>query len=195
LLFSATIPSQVNIFAQQFCQNPEYIKIEEKGEKSVSKIKHYYIEADSTQKNYILLNFLRLNINNSIIVFANTKRKVEQIKESLSRKDLKVDYIHSGLSQSRRIKVFDRFKKSQIPLLIATDVAARGLHVDNISYVVNYDFPQNQDFYIHRVGRTGRIGASGKAITFVNSLKEKGQLLSIGRRQEFKVEKFDNLVS
>ena len=194
MLFSATIPLQVDSFAQQFCQNPEYIKAEKEGEKSVSKIKHYYIETNPTQKNYILLNFLRLNTNNSIIIFANTKRKVEQIKESLSQKDLKVDYIHSGLSQSRRIKVFNRFKKSQIPLLIATDVAARGLHVDNISYVVNYDFPQNQDFYIHRVGRTGRAGASGKAITFVNSLKEKGQLFSIGRQREFKVEKFDNLV-
>jgi ATP-dependent RNA helicase DeaD len=185
----------VNTFARKFCQNPEYIKAENEGEKPVSKIKHYYIETNSAQKNHTLFNFLRLNRNVSVIVFANTKRKVEQIKESLTQKGLRVDYIHSGLSQSRRFRVFTSFKKKQVPLLIATDVAARGLDVKDISFVVNYDFPQNREFYIHRTGRTGRAGASGKAVTFVNSLnsKEKNQLSSFGEQKGFKIEKFNNL--
>ena len=84
-----------------------------------------------------------------------------------------------------------KFRNKQISLLIATDVAAQGLDIKNISYVVNYDFPQNNNFYIHRVGRTGRAGASGKALTFINS-REKGQLLALARQQNFKVEKFAN---
>ncbi|CAG8648166.1 5853_t:CDS:2 [Ambispora gerdemannii] len=192
LLFSATIPPQVGNFAQRFCHNPDYITSEQQEKGAINNIQHYYIETTSTQKSHILTNFLQLNKPKSTIVFANTKRKVEQIKENLSQKNLLADYIHSGLSQARRLRVFDRFKKKQMPLLVATDVAARGLDVKDINYVVNYDFPQTQDFYIHRVGRTGRAGASGKAITFVNSPKEKGQLLSLGRQREFKVEKFIN---
>ena len=94
---------------------------------------------------------------------------VEQINERLNRERLKVDYIHSDLSQARRTRVFNKFRTKQISLLIATDIAARGLHVDDIAYVINYDFPQSSEFYVHRIGRTGRAGASGQAITFINS--------------------------
>ncbi|CAG8522989.1 7142_t:CDS:2 [Cetraspora pellucida] len=139
-----------------------------------------------------LVNFLSANQSNSVIVFANTKRKVEEIKDILLDKKLRVDYIHSDLSQNRRTRVFQKFRAKKISLLIATDVAARGLDIKDISYVVNYDFPQNREFYIHRTGRTGRAGASGKALTFVNSLREKSQLLTIARQKNFKVERFSN---
>jgi ATP-dependent RNA helicase DeaD len=192
LLFSATIPNQVGVFAQRFLRNPEKITAESKEKESIGKIQHYYIETALGQKNHALVDFLSFNKPKLTIVFANTKRKVEQVKNILSGKNLKVDYIHSNLSQARRTRVFNKFRNNQISLLIATDVAARGLDIKNISYVVNYDFPQDNNFYVHRVGRTGRAGASGKALTFINSFREKGQLFALARQQKFKVEKFAN---
>jgi len=113
---------------------------------------------------------------------------VEQINDILNKERLKVDYIHSDLSQTRRTRVFNKFRTKQISLLIATDVAARGLHVDDIAYVINYDFPQSSEFYIHRIGRTGRAGASGQAITFISSPQEKKWLFSLARQKGYKVE-------
>lgn len=192
LLFSATIPDQVGKFAKRFLKNPEWIVAENKEKETIGKIQHYYIETTLGGKNHTLIDFLSLNNPKTTIVFANTKRKVEQVKNILSGQNLRVDYIHSDLSQARRTKVFNRFRNKQISLLIATDVAARGLDIKNISYVINYDFPQDNNFYVHRVGRTGRAGASGKALTFVNSSREKGQLFALARQQNFKVEKFNN---
>ncbi|MEG7978671.1 MAG: C-terminal helicase domain-containing protein [Mollicutes bacterium UO1] len=107
-------------------------------------------------------------------------------------KRLRVDCIHGDLRQTKREIVLDKFKRKQINLLVASDVAARGLDVKDISYVINYDFPQNLEYYIHRTGRTGRAGASGKAISFLSSRKEKSQLMEIARDRNFKVERFAN---
>lgn len=191
LLFSATISPQVANFAKIYLKNPIKVTGETK-ELQENSIKHYYLEAASWQKNSLLVDFIRLNNSKLIIIFANTKRKVEEIKEVLSKENLKIDYIHSDLSQARRTKVFNKFRTKQIDLLIATDVAARGLDINGISYVINYDFPQSSEFYIHRIGRTGRAGASGEAITFVSSSKtsrEKKQLMAIASQKGYKIEK------
>ncbi|CAJ0898601.1 6855_t:CDS:2 [Entrophospora sp. SA101] len=155
LLFSATITPQVSQFANLYLKNPERISGETKNAPE-NDIKHYYLESASRQKSFFLVDFLLLHSSELIIIFANTKRMVEQINERLSKERLKVDYIHSDLSQSRRTRVFNKFRTKQISLLVATDVAARGLHVDDIAYVINYDFPQSSEFYIHRIGRTAR---------------------------------------
>ncbi|MCE8164077.1 MAG: DEAD/DEAH box helicase [Candidatus Moeniiplasma glomeromycotorum] len=195
LLFSATIsPPEIEKFAKKFAKNP--VLITSQVNDLPSKTEHYYLETDSfRQKNQNLITFLSSNKLNSVIVFANTKRKVEEIKNILLDNHLRVDYIHSNLSQNKRTKVFQKFRAKKISLLIATDVAARGLDIKNISYVINYDFPQNREFYIHRTGRTGRAGASGKAITFINSPQEKRQLLAIARQRNFKLEKFNHLTN
>jgi len=187
LLFSATITPPVAKFANRYLKNPVRISGETKNEPE-NDIKHYYLEVASRQKSFFLIDFLRLHNSELIIIFANTKRMVEQINERLSKERLKVDYIHSDLSQSRRTRVFNKFRAKQISLLVATDVAARGLHVDDIAYVINYDFPQSSEFYIHRIGRTGRAGASGQAITFISSPQEKKWLFSLARQKGYKVE-------
>lgn len=187
LLFSATITPPVAKFAKVYLKNPVRISGETKNLLE-NYIEHYYLEVASRQKNSLLVDFLRLHSSELVIVFVNTKRRVEQISEVLSREKLKVDYIHSGLSQARRTRVFNKFRTKQISLLIATDVAARGLHVNDIAYVINYDFPQSSEFYIHRIGRTGRAGASGKAITFISSPKEKKMLFALARQKGYKVE-------
>jgi len=191
LLFSATISPEVEGFARKFAKKPSLITSE--NDDLPSNTEHYYLETASLrQKNHNLITFLSSRQPDSVIVFANTKRKVEEIKNILLDNRLRVDYIHSDLSQNRRTRVFQKFRAKKISLLIATDVAARGLDIKDISYVVNYDFPQNREFYIHRTGRTGRAGASGKAITFVNSPREKSQLLAIARQRNFKLERFVN---
>jgi ATP-dependent RNA helicase DeaD len=189
LFFSATVSSEVERFAHKFARN--YSLITNPTNDLPSNTEHYFVETPSPkQKNSVLINFLTTNQPDSTIVFANTKHKVEKIKNLLWENRLRVDYIHSGLSQSRRTRVFDKFRNKKISLLIATDVAARGLDIKNLSYVINYDFPQNMEFYIHRTGRTGRAGASGKAITFISSSREKGQLLTLARQKNFQLEKF-----
>lgn len=191
LLFSATISPEVDNFAKNFVKNPSFITSQT--DELPNKIEHYYLETHSLrQKNSSLANFLGSGELGSVIIFANTKRMVEEINDSLLDNDLRVDYIHSDLTQSRRTRVFQKFRSKKISLLIATDVAARGLDIKDISYVINYDFPQNREFYIHRTGRTGRAGASGKAITFINSPQEKRQLLAIARQKGFKLERFSN---
>ena len=187
LLFSATITPPVAKFANFYLKNPVRISGEAKNAPE-NDIKHYYLEVASRQKGFFLIDFLRLHSSELIIIFANTKRMVEQINDRLNKERLKVDYIHSDLSQTRRTRVFNKFRTKQISLLIATDVAARGLHVDDIAYVINYDFPQSSEFYIHRIGRTGRAGASGQAITFIGSPQEKKWLFSLARQKGYKVE-------
>lgn len=189
LLFSATITPQVAKFAQIYLKNPGQVS-GETGNLAEINIKHYYLECPARQKNFFLLDFLRLHSSELVIIFANTKRKVEEIEKSLTRESLKFDYIHGDLTQMRRTRVFNKFRTKQINILIATDVAARGLHVNDISYVINYDFPQSNEFYIHRIGRTGRAGASGKAITFITSPREKKQLMSIVRQKKYQLEPF-----
>src|SRR6185369_17246700 len=151
LLFSATISPEVEGFARKFAKNPSLITNQTND--SPSKIEHYYMETSSLrQKNHSLIDFLSTNQLSSVLVFANTKRKVEEIKNMLLDNRLRVEYIHSDLSQNRRTRVFQKFRAKKISLLVATDVAARGLDIKDISYVINYDFPQNQEFYIHRTG-------------------------------------------
>ncbi len=189
LLFSATISPEVEGFARKFAKKPTLITSET--DDLPSNTEHYYMETASLrQKTHSLVNFLSSSNPGSVIVFANTKRKVEEIKNVLLDNHLRVDYIHSDLSQNRRTRVFQKFRAKKISLLIATDVAARGLDIKDIAYVINFDFPQNREFYIHRTGRTGRAGASGKAITFVNSPREKSQLLAIARQRNFRIERF-----
>ena len=175
-------------FAQIYLKNP--VKVSGETENlSENNIEHYYLETTPKQKNFLLLDFLRLNSSELVIIFANTKRKVEEIEKTLSHEKLKFDYIHGDLSQARRTRVFNKFRTKQINIMIATDVAARGLHVNDISYVINYDFPQSNEFYIHRVGRTGRAGAKGKAITFITSSNEKRQLMTIIHQKKYQIER------
>jgi len=186
LLFSATISPDIEIFSRRFLKNPQTI-IGEKGNNEENNIQQYYLETTSRQKSKNLIHFLHLNRTQLILIFANTKRKVEEIGNLLRSKEMRVDYIHSDLSQNRRTRVLNKFRNKQFLILIATDVAARGIHVDDIDYVINYDFPQSPEFYIHRIGRTGRAGASGKAITFITSPREKQQLLKLAKQKSYQI--------
>ena len=193
LLFSATISPDVEVFSRRFLKNPQVI-VGEREKNEENNIQQYYLETMPRQKSKTLAKFLLANKPKSTLVFSNTKRRVEEIENVLRREGLMVDYIHSDLSQNRRSRVLDKFRNKKIPILIATDVAARGIHVNDINYVINYDFPQSSEFYVHRIGRTGRAGASGKAITFISSPKEKSQLMKIFQQKGYKINNFSKVL-
>lgn len=132
-----------------------------------------------------LKNFLDSKREEPCIIFANTKRKVVQIRDFLRANEFKVNFLNSDLKQSARNKVLKDFQEKRFTILVATDVAARGIHVKGIAYVINFDYPQDPEFYIHRIGRTGRAGDKGVSLTMVSSFQEKSKLMSLCRKKRF----------
>lgn len=166
LLFSATIPPHIQTLARQFMNNPEMIHIRPQ-EVTVSHIKQYYIETPETQKLDILCRLLDIDNPDLGIVFGRTKRRVDEIAEALNKRGYSAEGIHGDLTQSRRDTIMHRFKSGMTELLIATDVAARGLDITGVTHIYNFDIPQDPESYVHRIGRTGRAGETGKATTLV----------------------------
>ncbi|OEF97491.1 DEAD/DEAH box helicase [Desulfuribacillus alkaliarsenatis] len=166
LLFSATMPPKIQALAQRFMNNPESIKVQSK-EVTVTNIEQQYIELPEKQKFDALCRLLDIHSPELAIVFGRTKRRVDELAEALSKRGYDAEGIHGDLTQSKREQVLRKFKEKTIEVLVATDVAARGLDVSGVSHVFNFDIPQDPESYVHRVGRTGRAGKSGLAITFV----------------------------
>ncbi|MDD3268420.1 MAG: DEAD/DEAH box helicase [Syntrophomonadaceae bacterium] len=181
LLFSATIPAYIQSLARQFMKNPELIHIDPR-EVTVSNIAQEYIETPERQKLDILCRLLDMQNPDLAIVFGRTKRRVDEIAEALSGRGYSAEGIHGDLSQNMRDSVMRKFKAGEIEVLVATDVAARGLDITGITHIYNFDIPQDLEGYVHRIGRTGRAGESGLATTFVtpreiNHLKSIEQLV------------------
>jgi len=166
LLFSATMPRQIQNIAQRFMQQPQLISIKATGV-TVSDIEQHYIEVTERLKFDVLSRLLDIQSPDLSIVFARTKRRVDEISEALSKRGYSAEGIHGDLTQSKRDSVLRQFKDGTIEVLVATDVAARGLDISGVTHVFNFDIPQDPESYVHRVGRTGRAGKSGLAITLV----------------------------
>jgi len=186
LLFSATIPPHIQTLAGQFMNNPEMIHIKPQ-EVTVSHITQFYIETPESQKFDVLCRLLDIENPDLAIVFGRTKRRVDEISESLNKRGYSAEGIHGDLTQSRREIIMQRFKSGMTELLIATDVAARGLDITGVTHIYNFDIPQDPESYVHRIGRTGRAGETGKAITLVTP-REIGHLKYIEQftRQKIK---------
>ncbi len=166
LLFSATMPPRIQSLAQKFMKDPLIIKVQSK-EVTVSNIEQQYIELPEKQKFDSLCLLLDLHSPELAIIFGRTKRRVDELAEALSKRGYDAEGIHGDLTQSKRESVLRKFKEKTIEILVATDVAARGLDVSGVTHVFNFDIPQDPESYVHRVGRTGRAGNTGLAITFV----------------------------
>ncbi len=166
LLFSATMPSRIRTLASKILRNPEQINI------AVSKpaegVEHGAYVVYETQKVELLKSYITEGQTSNTIVFASTKEKVKLLERELLRNNFKVAAIHSDLEQAERNDVMRQFKSHKINALIATDILSRGIDIDSIGMVINYDVPGDAEDYIHRVGRTARAEAKGKAITFVS---------------------------
>lgn len=169
LLFSATLDPNQEVKIKALLQNPARLEVHS-GNQSNAHIQQelVYVPAGES-KMPILVDMLKQDDFDRVILFAETKRWVSKLKRKLSQAGIRADEIHGDKSQNYRQKALDKFKKGHIQVLVATDVAARGIDVDDVSHVINYQIPKSLDSYIHRVGRTGRAGKTGKAYTFIES--------------------------
>ncbi|NLV17635.1 MAG: DEAD/DEAH box helicase [Syntrophomonadaceae bacterium] len=166
MLFSATISAQIKNLANRFLKDPVFVTIQAK-EVTVPTIRQSYFEVGEYNKFDALCRLLDIQSPDLAIVFARTKRRVDEIAEGLSKRGYSAEGIHSDLTQSRRDSVMRQFREGTIDILVATDVASRGLDITGVSHVYNFDIPQDPESYVHRIGRTGRMGKTGEAITFV----------------------------
>lgn len=166
LLFSATIPSQVRKIAEKYQKNPEFIKIADK-RKNIPKITQYAFKCDIKDKFNSLIGLIEAYDVKLVLIFCNTKKSVDFVAKHLKH-EFKVDSLHGDMTQQARDKVMNKFRNGNINILVATDVAARGLDIANVDVIFNYDVPQNTDDYIHRIGRTARAGNTGFAFTLVS---------------------------
>ena len=167
LLFSATIPEEIKSIAQKYQKNPKFIKIADKRQ-NIPKITQYAFKCDIKDKFNGLTRLIEAYDVKLALIFCNTKKSVDYVKKHLKKEDFAVDSLHGDMTQKTRDKVMNKFRNGNIHILVATDVAARGLDIDDVDVIINYDVPQNLDDYIHRIGRTARAGKKGFAFTLVS---------------------------
>lgn len=165
MLFSATLNSYVKNLAWEYTRNPVEITIEAENI-TVTEIEQELLHVSSDEKMKLLLGILKHETPESVIIFCNTKRSCEVVSKRLNLNELKSDFLIGDLPQSRRSQILKAFKSGELKILVATDVAARGIDVDNLAMVINYDLPVEAENYVHRIGRTARAGKSGKSYTF-----------------------------
>ncbi len=177
VLFSATMPLQIQHLAKRFMRSPEIISVKAK-EVTVVNIEQDYVEVPEKQKFDVFCRLLDLQAPDLAIVFGRTKRRVDELSEALKKRGYSAEGIHGDLTQAKRDSVLRQFREGTVEILVATDVAARGLDISGVSHVYNFDIPQDPESYVHRVGRTGRAGKSGLATTFVTP-REIGLLRNI----------------
>ncbi|NIK71536.1 DEAD/DEAH box helicase [Paenibacillus sp. BK720] len=166
MLFSATFPEDVAKLSRRYMDNPAKIEIQASG-LTTATIEHSLIEIKEADKLALLRDVLVVENPDSCIIFCRTQENVDKLFRSMAELDYPCDRIHGGLEQEERFEVMNAFRRGQFRYLIATDVAARGIDITNITHVINYDIPLEKESYVHRTGRTGRAGKNGKAITFL----------------------------
>ena len=167
LLFSATIGRDVKKIANKYQKNPKFIKVAS-SKRNTPKIRQFYFKTDDRSKTDDLVRLIEVYNPKLSLVFCNTKKRVDFVVKYLKRNGYSVDSLHGDMTQKIRDKVMNKFRNGNISILVASDVAARGIDVLNIDLVVNYDIPQNPEYYIHRIGRTARAGNMGYAFSLVS---------------------------
>jgi ATP-dependent RNA helicase DeaD len=187
LLFSATIPKPIQSLANRYMKNPVQVFIQNQ-KVTLDEIEQIAVRTTDRKRLDTLCYLLDDYKPFMAIVFCRTKRRANALNRTLRKNGYNSDEIHGDLSQARREKVLKTFKDAKLELLIATDVAARGLDIEGVSHIFNYDIPQNSEYYIHRIGRTGRAGRTGIAVTLVTP-KDEGNLNKIEKEIQLHMEK------
>lgn len=167
VFFSATIPAPIRRLIEQYSREPQQVRIEQKA-LTVPTVEQVYYEVDRRFKLELLTRLIDIHDLKLGIIFCNTKRMVDDLADHLEAQGYMADRLHGDMSQNQRDRVMNKFRKSGLEFLVATDIAARGIDVDDVEVVFNYDLPYDGEDYVHRIGRTGRVGRSGRAITFVS---------------------------
>ena len=170
LLFSATLEGAgVRNFAHDILNNPEVIEANPSRKEKNKIHQWYHLADDMNHKQALLVNILQQEATTTAVVFVKTRDRLQMLKDFLASKDIPVCWLQGEMPQDKRIAALARFKSGEVPILLATDVAARGIDVPNVSHVINFDMPRKADVYVHRIGRTGRAGAKGTAISLVEA--------------------------
>lgn len=167
VLFSATMPEDVRAIAREYMESPIEVRTTPTDNLTVEKITQQYFDVKAKAKTDALCRLLDLESPDRAIIFVNTKKRAAELSDELLKRDYPVDALHGDLKQAQRDLVMRRFKKGDLKLLVATDVAARGLDIHGVDAVFNYDLPDEPEYYVHRIGRTGRAGKEGKSYTFI----------------------------
>ncbi|MFA5221111.1 MAG: DEAD/DEAH box helicase [Methanoregula sp.] len=168
MLFSATMPQPIIDISRRFQNKPEFVRVQYQ-ELAVPQIEQSYIEVKGPDKLEALCRLIDITDPHLAIIFCNTKHGAEDLGGRVRARGYRAEELHGDMKQSQRDRVMGGFRKGKIDILIATDVAARGIDVEDVDIVINYDVPQDVEYYVHRIGRTGRAGKSGRAVTFVTT--------------------------
>src|SRR4051794_24099074 len=188
-LFSATMPPPIRALADRYMYDPSIIQVEA-ATLTIDTVAQFQLPVDARSKPDKLVEVLRAEAPEQAIVFVRTKVRCEQLFRTLRDRGINVRALHGDMTQGARDGVMLAFKGGRVPILVATDVAARGLDISTVTHVINYDVPTSPDTYVHRIGRTGRVGRSGRAITFVET-RQKRELEAIERHIGTSVAKWE----
>jgi ATP-dependent RNA helicase RhlE len=172
MLFSATMPQPIAALADSLLNNPVQVRIAPVAA-TAELIEQSVCFVEARHKSQILAKFIKTRSIERALIFTRTKRGADRVVRQLDQSGIRAAAIHGNKSQSNRQRALDNFKSRRTPILIATDIAARGIDVEGISHVVNYELPHEPETYVHRIGRTGRAGASGIAVSFCDSTERK----------------------
>src|SRR5882724_359552 len=187
VFFSATIPRPIQQLIEKYSRDPQQVRIEQKA-LTVPTVEQVYYEVDRRYKIELLTRLIDIHDLKLGIIFCNTKRMVDDLVDHLEAQGYMADRLHGDMTQVQRDRVMNEFRKSGLEFLVATDIAARGIDVDDVQVVFNYDLPYDVEDYVHRIGRTGRAGRSGRAITFVPG-REMFQIYNIERFTKTKIQR------
>lgn len=180
VLFSATMPPDILEITKLYQKNAEIVRVANK-KVTLDNVKQLFYEVKPNEKLYALCNILEYYMPSRAMIFCNTKKMVDDICEFLNGAGFRTEGLHGDMKQTQRTKVMTLFKGGKIKILVATDVAARGIDVNDIDYVINYDIPQDTEYYVHRIGRTGRAGREGIAITLCGGRYQTSILMQIAK--------------
>lgn len=186
ILFSATMPPSIMAITKEFQKEPIIVQVNKK-QVTLDNIKQNYIDVPMGRKMDALKLLLHYYTPSLSIVFCNTKKMVDEVTDNLNKSGFNAEGLHGDLKQSQRTTVMDKFRYGSTSVLVATDVAARGIDVNDVEFVFNYDIPQNNEYYVHRIGRTGRIGKEGNSITICSGRRQVIALNDIARAVKSKI--------
>ena len=172
-MFSATIDDNINSVCEKYMKNIVRIEIKDEDKYIKKQISEFFINSEEENKYDLLKSIIYKECPHSVIVFANTRDKVDEIYKSMKKDKFTVGVIHGDMSQDKRLFIIKDFKENKFNILVSSDITSRGIHVDDVSLVINYEVPRDKENYVHRIGRTGRVDKLGKAITIVSTKEEK----------------------
>ena len=172
-LFSATIDENIDLICNKYMTEPKKIEIEEDAINNKKQISEFYIKVNDKNRYETLKNVIYANSPKSLIIFANTRDNVDKLYKSMKNDKFLVKEIHGDMSQDKRLFIIKDFKENKFNILVSSDITARGIHIDDIAMVINYEVPRDKENYVHRIGRTGRVDKEGIAVTLVSEKEEK----------------------